>query len=311
MESSRGNGRQAGSVNGSQSQAARFRAMMRADDLIVAPGSFNPLSARLVEQAGFSAVYMTGGGTAQGFGMPDVGLVTMTEMVNNASLICDAVNIPLISDADNAYGNVANVWRTVRAFEKAGVAAIHIEDQTFPKRCGNLRGKELVPIEEMVQKIRAALDARRSSDFTIVARCDAIIATGFEDAIKRGKAYVEAGADALFVETPRTREELETIAKTFAGTALMYNASPSGKNILVDAGELKKLGFKIMIVPISAILCAIKAMQDALAEIKRTGSAASVKDQGVSYADFHRLGGLNAVEELISRYDVSFEAPKI
>ncbi len=292
-------------------QRTRLRRMIDGNELIVAPGAFNPLTARLVEQAGFSAVYMTGGGTAQSLGMPDVGLVTATEMVNAASLIVDAVEIPLISDADNAYGNVANVWRTVRAFEKAGVAAIHIEDQTFPKRCGNLRGKELVPKEEMVQKIRAACDARRFEDFTIIARCDAVIATGFEDAIERGRAYVDAGADALFIETPRSREELTTIARTFAGTPLLYNASPSGKNVLVDAAELHALGFKIMIVPISALMCGVKAIQDALKDIKRTGSAASVMDRAISYAEFHQLGGLGEAEKFYARYDVAAEAPTI
>src|SRR5256714_11916196 len=191
----------------------RLLELLAGPDLIVAPGAYDALSARLIAQAGFPAVYMTGFGTAASvLGQPDVGLLTMSEMVSRAAALAAVVgDRPLIADADTGYGNPINVRRTVREYERAGVAAIHIEDQVWPKKCGHMEGKQVIPVDEMVQKIRAAADARQDPDFVIIARTDANAVNGFEDALQRGKAYREAGADVLFIEAPRSLAELRTI----------------------------------------------------------------------------------------------------
>src|SRR6266852_7145774 len=195
----------------------RLRELLAGPGLIVAPGAYGALSARLIAQAGFSVVYMTGFGTAASIlGQPDVGLLTMSEMVSRAAALAAVVgDLPLIADADTGYGNPINVRRTIREYERAGVAAVHIEDQAWPKKCGHMEGKQIIPVDEMVQKIRAAIDARQDSDFVIIARTDANAVYGLEDAIQRGRAYREAGADVIFIEAPRSVEELSTIAQTF------------------------------------------------------------------------------------------------
>ena len=189
----------------------RLRELLAADGLIVAPFILNALHARIAESVGFNAVYMTGAGTSAEKGFPDVGMLTMTEMVTNARYIANAVDIPVICDADTGYGNALTTQRTVREYESAGVAGIHIEDQVFPKKCGFFEGKQVVPMEEHVQKIRAALDARRDPDFVIIARCDAYAVTGWEDTVRRCKAYREAGADMVFVDGIKSVEDLETL----------------------------------------------------------------------------------------------------
>ena len=190
----------------------RFRQLLDSGKMVVAPFILNALHARIAEDTGFEAVYMTGSGTSAERGFPDVGLLTQTEMVQNARYIAKAVSVPVISDVDTGYGNPINVWRTVREYEDAGVAAIHIEDQLFPKKCGFFEGKQVIPQDEMVQKIRAALDARTDPDFTIIARCDAYAVTGWEDAVKRCRAYMEAGADMVFVDGIKTVDDLHAYA---------------------------------------------------------------------------------------------------
>src|SRR5438309_2364652 len=198
----------------------RLRELLAGPDLIVAPGAYDALSARLIAQAGFLAVYMTGFGTAASIlGQPDVGLLTMSEMVSRAVALAAVIgDIPLIADADTGYGNPINVRRTIQEYERAGVAALHIEDQIWPKKCGHMEGKQVIPLPEMVQKIHAAVDARRDPDFIIIARTDANAVNGLDDALQRAKAYQEAGADVLFIEAPRSPAELQTIAKTFPDT---------------------------------------------------------------------------------------------
>src|SRR6266852_3658860 len=193
----------------------RLRELLAGPDLIVAPGAYDALSARLIAQTGFPAVYMTGFGTAASvLGQPDVGLLTMSEMVSRAAALAAVVgDLPLIADADTGYGNPINVRRTIREYERAGVAGLHIEDQVWPKKCGHMEGKQVIPMDEMVQKIRAAIDARQDPDFVIIARTDANAVHGLEDAIQRGQAYREAGADVIFIEAPRSIEELRTIAQ--------------------------------------------------------------------------------------------------
>src|SRR5947207_8862686 len=192
----------------------RLRELLAGPELIVAPGAYDALSARLIVQAGFSVVYMTGFGTAASvLGQPDVGLLTMSEMVGRvAALAAVAGDVPLIADADTGYGNPISVRRTIQEYERTGVAALHIEDQVWPKKCGHMEGKQVIPMEEMVQKVRAAVDARRNPDFVIIARTDANAVNGLEDAMRRARAYRDAGADVLFIEAPRSVEELRTIA---------------------------------------------------------------------------------------------------
>ena len=189
----------------------RLRQMLSSDDMVVAPFVLNALHAKIAESVGFNAVYMTGAGTAAERGFPDVGLLTMTEMVANAKYIANAVDIPVICDSDSGYGNPLNVRRSVQEYEAAGVAAIHIEDQVFPKKCGFFEGKQVIPVEDHVQKIHAALDARRDPDFVIIARCDAYAVTGWEDTIRRCQAYVEAGADVVFVDGIKSDEDIRNL----------------------------------------------------------------------------------------------------
>src|SRR5579871_1861342 len=230
---------------------ARLRVLLAQPDLLVAPGAYDALSARLIAQAGFPAVYMTGFGTAASvLGQPDVGLLTMSEMVARAAALAAVVGgLPLIADADTGYGNPINVRRTVREYERAGVAAIHIEDQVWPKKCGHMEGKQVIPSDEMVQKIRAAVDARQDPDFVIIARTDANAVYGLEDALQRGRAYRDAGADVIFIEAPRSLEELQAIARTFEGVPLLYNWAESGKTPLLPLGDIHALGFKLVIFP--------------------------------------------------------------
>ena len=287
---------------------AVLRRLLRGPEVLVAPGAADPMVARLVEQAGFSAVYMTGSGTALArCGFPDVGLVTMTEMVENARAIVNAVGIPVIADADTGYGNPLNVQRTVREYERAGVAAIHLEDQVFPKKCGHLTGKRVIPAAEMVQKVRAACEARRDSDFVIIARCDALAVAGLEEVLDRGQAYAAAGADVIFIEAPRTREEIERIGQTFT-VPLLFNMSTSGKTPALSAADLARLGYRIMILPNFTTLAAIRAVREVLAEIRRTGTTAGLGDRCASFRDFMELAGLPEIQEAERRFGLPEDA---
>src|SRR5437667_1098898 len=218
----------------------RLRKLLSSSEPIVAPGAYDALSARLIAQAGFQVVYMTGFGTAASvLGQPDVGLLTMSEMVSRAAALAAVVgDVPLIADADTGYGNPINVRRTVREYERVGVAAIHIEDQVWPKKCGHMEGKQVIPVDEMVQKIRAAVDARQDPDFAIIARTDANAVYGLEDALLRGQAYREAGADAIFIEAPRSIAELQAIKQAFPDVPLLYNWAESGKTPLLPLEEI-------------------------------------------------------------------------
>ncbi len=229
-------------------QAARFRELMRRDGMVVAPGAYDCITARLIERAGYDAVYMTGAGTAATLGYPDFGLVTMSEMVDNARRIATAVGVPVIADADTGYGNELNVVRTVREYEAAGVAGIHIEDQGFPKKCGHLDDKEIVPRADWLAKIRAAAAARRSRDFTVIARTDARAVAGFDEAIGRANDAIEAGADMAFVEAPQTMDEVARVPRLVRGPCLL-NVVHGGKTPEIDLAEAERMGYKLAIVP--------------------------------------------------------------
>ncbi|MCS5669740.1 MAG: isocitrate lyase/PEP mutase family protein, partial [Dehalococcoidia bacterium] len=232
----------------------KFRQLLKEPGIIQAPGAYDCLTANIIQKAGFPAVYMTGAGTSVAqLGYPDLALASMTEMVQNAASITETLAVPLIADADTGYGGVLNVRRTVRQYERAGVAAIHIEDQESPKRCGHLDDKKVISTEDMIQKIRAAVDARTDDDFTIIVRTDSIAVTGWDDAMHRCDEYVKAGADVLFVEALRTPEEVERAAKNL-DIPLLFNFVESGKSPLLSASELENFGFKIVIYPASALL---------------------------------------------------------
>lgn len=286
----------------------RLRALLASPGLLMAPGVADSLHARLVALAGFDALYMTGAGTAVSrLGMPDVGLLTVSEMVDNAGRIADAAGLPLIADADTGYGGPINVRRTVRMYEKAGVAGIHIEDQTWPKRCGHLSGKTLIPADEMVAKVRAACDARLDPDFVIIARTDAIAVEGLEPAIERAEAYAEAGADVVFVEAPRTSEELSSVPRRLKVPTL-FNMSSSGKTPFLSAEEIAALGYKIAIYPNFAILSAIPAVQHYLSELKARGTVAHLVDGMATFRDMFEIADMESVKELERRYAVDDRA---
>jgi 2-methylisocitrate lyase-like PEP mutase family enzyme len=248
-------------------QASRFRALLHRDGMVVAPGAYDCITAKLIEQAGFAAVYMTGAGTAATLGYPDFGLVTMSEMVANAGRIAAAVELPVIADADTGYGNELNAFRAVREFERSGVAGIHIEDQEFPKKCGHLEGKQIIPREEWLAKIRAAAAARRDRDFTIIARTDARAVAGFDEAVVRANAALAAGADMAFVEAPQTAEEVAAVPRLVKGPCLL-NVVRGGKTPDLDLREAERMGYKLAIIPALLIKSVVGICDRMLAELK-------------------------------------------
>ena len=292
----------------SERPTTRLRQLLAGPDLILAPGVADALNARLVAQEGFDAIYMTGAGTtAVRLGMPDIGLLTMTEMVDNAARIVDSSGLPLIADADNGYGGPLNVRRAIQAYERAGVAGVHLEDQVLPKRCGHLAGKQLVPVEDMVVKVKAAVDARRDDDFVIIARTDALAVEGFEPALERAALYGEAGADVLFVESPRTVEQLAEIPKRLEGPQL-FNMASSGKTPLLGADEIAKLGFKLVIYPNWLLLAGIRAATRVLRELKTSGGVAHLSNEVASFTEFFDLLGMPEVQRLEERYGTPEES---
>src|SRR5438874_4145088 len=284
----------------------RLRELLVQRDLLVAPGPYDALSARLIAQTGFQVVYMTGFGTAASvLGQPDVGLLTMSEMVSCAAALAAVVgDRPLIADADTGYGNPINVRRTVREYERAGVAAIHIEDQVWPKKCGHMEGKQVIPVDEMVQKIHAAVDARQDPDFVVIARTDANAVYGLEDALRRGRAYREAGADVIFIEAPRSIEELRAIAQAFPDVPLLYNWAESGKTPLLPLEEIHALGFKLVIFPVSMLFAATQALLDLLEALKQGQTPLAFAERMVTFSQFTDQIGLPGIQALERRYGV-------
>lgn len=284
------------------SATARLRQLLREPGIIVVPGAYDCLTARIIQQAGFPAVYMTGAGTSVArLGYPDLGLATMTEMVANAADIATAVDVPVIADADTGYGGVLNVQRTVRQYERAGVAAIHIEDQESPKRCGHLDDKRVIPVEEMAQKVRAAVDARNDDDFVIIVRTDALAVTGWDDTMRRCQAYVEAGADVLFVEALRSAEEAQKVAASF-DVPMLYNFVETGKSPLIPTSELEKLGFKLVIFPGSAFMAVCHTVGEVMRNLKQYGTTAHLMDSMASLQECFETVGLSAMLAQDARY---------
>jgi 2-methylisocitrate lyase-like PEP mutase family enzyme len=286
-------------------QTQRLRELLKQDGLIVGAGAHDAMTAHIVEQVGFPVCFVTGAGISMTHGYADVGLMTMEEVVSACRYIAEAVDIPVICDADNGYGNAINVRRTVRAFEQAGAAGIHMEDQVSPKRCGHMSGKQLISKEEMVQKIHAALDARRDPNFVIFARCDALMVNGLEDTLERGEAYLAAGADILWFEMRKDMNEIRAMSKQFKGrTPLHFNHSSSGMVPHLPLPELEELGFKTVGFHAHAIHAAAKVIFEVLREIKKTGNSASVWDRIGGFEEFYNIGGLQELKDLEKKYAV-------
>jgi 2-methylisocitrate lyase-like PEP mutase family enzyme len=266
----------------------KLRTLLASGRIAVAPGAYDGLSARLVEQAGFPAVYASGGAIARSSGVPDLGLISVSAIVDRLASMVDVIAVPLVADADTGYGNALNAQAAARAFERAGVAAFHLEDQTFPKKCGHYDDKTLVPPGEMVQKLKAVRDALHDPDVVVIARTDAIAVEGFAAAIDRASAYREAGADMIFVEAPTTEAEIAEVAKRVPGWKLI-NMFEGGKTPLLPAARLEALGYQLVIVPSDTQRAAIKAMQRVLTAIGRDGSAASMTSDMVSFKEREAL----------------------
>jgi 2-methylisocitrate lyase-like PEP mutase family enzyme len=282
----------------------RLRELLLTGAPVLAPGAYDALSARLIEAAGFPAVYMTGfGTTASLLGRPDVGLLGGTEMVDNARRIAAAVDLPLIADADTGYGNPINVVRTVRDYEQAGVAGIHLEDQVMPKRCGHMTGKAVVPVEEMVAKVRAAVAARTDPDFLLIARTDARAVEGLDAAVARARAYADAGADALFVEAPVSEDEIATVAKSLADVPLVFNWAEGGRTPPVPLATLAELGFAMVIFPIGAMLAATAGIRSLLDTLRADGTPLAALPGLPAFDEFLDFIGLPEVERLGQQFD--------
>ena len=268
---------------------------------MVAPGVYDALGAKIVAEAEFDAVSLSGFCIEASYGLPDMGMLTMTEVTSRAASVASAVDLPVICDADTGYGNAANVIRTVKEFEKAGVAGIHLEDQSLPKKCGAFPDKVLVSTSEMVGKIKAAADARIDPDFVIIARTDAVATGGMEESIERGHAYLEAGADLIMVQIPRTVEELKQSCQAFNGRTVL-TISESGVAPVLSFDEMEKMGLKLALLPITLTFVAISAMRKAIHEIKEKRSITSVKERNDSFDSILKLVGLDQINEWSEKY---------
>jgi 2-methylisocitrate lyase-like PEP mutase family enzyme len=279
-----------------------LKKLLQRDKLLVAPGCFDGLSARLVEEAGFEAAYLSGGAVARSMGIPDIGLVTMSESIERAAQVVSAIKIPIIADADTGYGNAVNLVRTVREFERVGVAAIHIEDQITPKRCGHLDGKEVISIDEMEKKLEAALAARSDADFCIIARTDARGVHGLDDAIERARRFAKLGVDAIFVEAPQSEDELAEIPRRLPNIPLLVNVFKGGKTPMLPMERLEKMGYRIAIYPSETQRAAIHAMRTALSTLKREGTTESIDDALTTFKERDRVVGLDDWQKIERQY---------
>jgi 2-methylisocitrate lyase-like PEP mutase family enzyme len=275
-----------------------FKQLLKRDRLLVAPGCFDGLSARLVEAAGFEALYLSGGAVARSMGLPDIGLVTMSEVIERAAQVVAAVKIPVIADADTGYGNAVNLVRTVREYERVGVAAIHIEDQITPKRCGHLDGKEVISLAEMEKKLEAALASRSDPEFCIIARTDARGVHGFDDAIKRGRAFARLGVDVVFIEAPQSEAELEEIPRALPDIPLLVNVFKGGKTPMLPVERLQRMGYRIAIYPSETQRAALYAMTQALNLLNREGTTEAMDQALTTFKERDQIVGLDDWQQL-------------
>ena len=275
------------------------------DSILVAPAAFDMVSAKVIEKAGFEAVYLSGfGQSASHLGLPDAGLMTLSEVVERVYNMARAVNVPLLADGDTGYGGVINVRRTVQEFEWAGASAIQLEDQEIPKKCGHTEGKRVIDAREMVLKIEAAVESRRNDDFLVIARTDARAVSGLEEAIRRGKIYEKAGADVIFIESPQTEEELKMVAESFDKPA-MANMIEGGKTPLLKATELNEMGFKLVAFAVSCLLAATKAMQRAMKVLREEGTTQAIAAEMTNFGDFNNLIGFPEVRAFEAKYRIN------
>jgi 2,3-dimethylmalate lyase len=276
---------------------------IRAGEFITAPGVFDMISARIADSMGFPAVYMTGSGVvASGLGLPDAGIATYTEMVAHAARIADGISTPLIADADTGYGGALNVRHTVRGYEKAGVSAIQIEDQAFPKKCGHVDGQKLVPLEEMLTRIKVAQDCRDSDDFLIIARTDARKAVGRDEAMRRCEAFAEVGADILFYEAPADVDEMRDIGRNF-DLPLMANMVEGGATPVLTPDQLAGIGYQVAIFPASGFLAVTQALTNVYQSLQDQGAATATGTQLYDFKDFTKLMGFEEIMEFEARYE--------
>ena len=284
------------------SRRRRLRDLINRKNGLVVPGAYDGVSARLVEQAGFPVVYMTGYGvSASRLGLPDLGFAGLGEMADHARNMVSAISVPLICDADTGYGNALNVRRTVALYEAAGVAGLHLEDQQLPKRCGHLAGKVVVSAEEFAGKVRAAVDARTDPDFVIIARTDAIAVNGLDDALRRSEAAVKAGADMLFVEAPTTVEQIEQVARAF-DTPLLFNYAPGGRSPLLPFARLRELGYAVILLPVDTLFVGVRAIQTFLRELQEGDAVLPLADRYIPFKEFNELIGVTEQMNLGQKY---------
>jgi len=270
--------------------------------IVIMPGVYDALSARIAEQMGFEVVFQSGYSVSAGvLGMPDYGFLNAGETVEQARKIVRAISIPLIVDVDTGYGNPLTVWRLIRDLENAGVAGVFLEDQVWPKRCGHMSGKQVVPIDDYIPKLRAAVEAKRNKEFVIVARTDAIEPLGLDEAIRRGREYRKAGADAVFIEAPRTIDDLKKIGKS-VDAPLVANMMEGGKTPLLSAEELKKIGFRLVVFPLTALFAATYAIREALHTLKTKGVTKSFMNRMVTFEEFNKLIDLQKYKQLEQKY---------
>ena len=271
-------------------------------EILVMPGAFDSLSAKIIEKIGFKAVTIGGFAfSATMLGKPDVSLLTLTEMVNYTHQIVGAVNIPVFADGDTGHGNVINVQRTVREFERAGIAGLFIEDQVFPKRCGHMEGKQVIPTEEMVAKIKAAVDARVDSDLTIMARTDALAVFGLDEAINRANFYREAGADLIFIEAPPKIEDMRRITHE-VNAPTVANMIEGGKTPLLSVSELQEIGYSVVVFPLSTLFASAQAVWQTMQTLYKTGSTEGTLNHMMIFQDFNKIVGLEEIRELENYY---------
>lgn len=283
------------------SKTSLLKKLVNEQKILLAPGTHDALSARIIEKAGFQAVYMTGyGQSASVLGKPDIGLLSMAEMADRARKIVSAVDIPVIADGDTGFGNAVNVMRTVEDYEQAGVAAIQLEDQVFPKKCGHMTGREVVPLEEMLGKIEAAIKARSDDDFQIIARTDARTTHGLDEALRRARAFEEAGADIIFLESPESIDEMKQINSELTKPTLA-NMVEGGRTPIVPADQLQEMGFQLVIYPTASIYAASKAVTDLMKHLWEKGSTKGF-EQMIAFAEFNELVGLSDFRELERKY---------
>lgn len=284
------------------SAAATLKALLTRDEIIMAPGAADPLTARLVEQAGFPSVYMTGfGATASRLGLPDLGLLTQTEMTEHARNMTNAVGIPVIADADTGYGGPNNIHRTVREYVQAGVAAIHLEDQVSPKRCGQLAGVRLVDAAESVLRLRCAIEARGNDELLIIGRTDALPAQGIEEAVRRAKMYQDAGVDLVFIDGIKQIAEVEAVARAVSGPKVV-SIVDGNETTALTASDLQSMGFDVVFYAVSALFSAVKSIADTLAVLRETGTPAGRADAMMSYADFAKIVGLLDLQQRADKF---------